>query len=96
MSDEDHPTVARLYKETYGILFFATPHKGLMIDDMKRMLADGDDHPRNALLQQIEQNSALLLSQLVDFKNLTRDRKIVSFVEMEQTRRLQWVSSHSI
>jgi hypothetical protein len=63
-----------------------------MVDDIRRMLRGCDSHPRSALLQQIDQKSDLLLSQLVDFKNLIRDRKIVSFFETEQTRQLEWVS----
>jgi hypothetical protein len=92
-NEEDHPTIATLYKATYGILFFATPHKGLMIEDIQAMIARTENHPRNVLLQQIDRKSDLLISQLVDFKNLIRDRKIVSFYETEQTRRLEWVSS---
>jgi hypothetical protein len=89
--EEDHPAIASLHKATYGILFFASPHKGLMIDDIQSMIAGTEDHPRNALLQQINRKSDLLISQLVDFKNLIRDRKIVSFFETEQTRGLEWV-----
>jgi hypothetical protein len=33
----------------------------------------------------------LLASQLADFKNLIRDRKVVSFYETEQTRQLELV-----
>jgi hypothetical protein len=29
--------------------------------------------------------------QLVDFKNLIRDWKIISFYETQQTRQLEWV-----
>lgn len=90
--------VASLYKATYGILLFATPHKGLLIDDIQKMLAGQEEHPpnvkehpRNVLLQQISHKSDLLISQLADFKNLIRDRKIVSFYETEQTKQLKWV-----
>jgi hypothetical protein len=76
---------------TYGILFFATPHKGLIIDDIQSMMAGTQNYTRNILLQQIKHKSDLLISQLADFKNLIRDRKIVSFFEMEQTRRLELV-----
>ncbi|PMD58736.1 uncharacterized protein K444DRAFT_415699 [Hyaloscypha bicolor E] len=88
--EEDHPAIATLHKATYGILFFATPHKGLVIDDIQTMLAGTENHPRNTLLQQINLKSDLLISQLGDFKNLIRDRKIVSFFETEQTQRLEW------
>jgi hypothetical protein len=84
-------TLAALYKATYGILFFGTPHKGLVIDDIQRMVAGENQHPRMRLLEEIKQKSDLLY-QLIDFKNLIDDRKIVSFCEMQQTRRLEMVN----
>jgi protein SERAC1 len=87
----DHATIAALHKATYGILFFGTPHKGLVIDDIKHMVIGDDDHPRTELLEQIKVKSDLLMYQLVDFKNLIRDRKIVSFYETQQTRQLKLV-----
>ena len=90
--EHDHPTIAALYKATYGILFFGVPHKGLLIDDIQCMISGEDRHPRADLLEQIKVKSDLLINQLVDFKNLIRDRKIVSFYEMQQTRRLKLVS----
>ena len=80
--------IASLHRATYGILLFATPHKGLLVDDIQKMLAERENQPRNALLQQINLKSDLLISQLVDFKNLIRDQKIVSFYETQQTRQL--------
>ncbi len=77
------------------MLLFATPHKGLVVDDIKRMLAENENHPRHTLLQQINHKSDLLIGQLADFKNLIRDRKIVSFYETEQTRQLEFVRHFS-
>ncbi|KAJ5878249.1 hypothetical protein N7455_001714 [Penicillium solitum] len=68
--EEDHPAITSLHRATYGIILFAIPHKGLVIDD----------------IQQIQ--SGVLIHQLADFKNLIRDRKVVSFYEIEQTKRL--------
>ena len=73
------------------MLLFATPHKGLLVEDIQNMLAGRETHPRNALLQQINHKSDLLISQLADFKNLIRDRRVVSFYETEQTRQLEFV-----
>lgn len=89
--ERDHATIAALHKATYGILFFGTPHQGLVVDDIKRMVAGEDDHPRVELLEQIRLKSDLLIHQLGDFKNLIRDQKIVSFYERQQTRRLEMV-----
>jgi protein SERAC1 len=80
--------ITSLYKATYGILFFGTPHKGLVIADIRKMIAEDDNHPRSTLLKEIDEKSALLLSQLSDFKNVIRDRKIVSFYEQSQTQGL--------
>lgn len=73
------------------MLLFGIPHKGLVVDDIQKMVAGQDNHLRNALLEQIRSKSDLLAFQLVDFKNLIRGRKVVSFVEMAQTRQLEFV-----
>jgi hypothetical protein len=70
------------------MILFAIPHKGLVMDDIQQMLAGDRSHPREHLLQQISNKSDLLIHQLADFKNLIRDRKVVSFYETEQTRQL--------
>lgn len=89
--EDDDPTIATLHNATYGMLLFGTPHKGLVIDDMQKVLVGDDSHPRNALLQQINTKSDFLESLQADFKNLIRDRKIVSFYETGQTRQLKFV-----
>ena len=86
--EEDHPAIKSLHRATYGMLLFAIPHKGLVIDDIQQMLAGNESHPREQLLQQISSQSDVLIHQLADFKNLIRDRKVVSFYETEQTRQL--------
>lgn len=73
------------------MLLFGTPHKGLVVDDIQRMLAAREDHPRRELLGQIRNKSDLLAFQLADFKNLIQDRKVVSFYETGQTRQLEFV-----
>ncbi|KAJ5358338.1 uncharacterized protein N7496_010751 [Penicillium cataractarum] len=88
IKEEDHPAITSLYRATYGMILFTIPHKGLVIDDIQQMLAGDKSHPRGQLLHQISSKSDLLVHQLADFKNLIRDRKVVSFYETEQTRRL--------
>jgi hypothetical protein len=73
------------------MLLFRIPHKGLAVDDMQKMLARQDNHPRNALLEQIRSKSNQLADQLTNFKNLIQDRKVVSFYETGQTRQLKFV-----
>ncbi|QKX62526.1 uncharacterized protein TRUGW13939_09687 [Talaromyces rugulosus] len=85
--EEDHPAITSLHRATYGLILFAIPHKGLIVNDMQQMLSGGN-HLRQHLLQQISSKSDLLVHQLAEFKNLIRDRKVVSFYETEQTRQL--------
>ncbi|KAM6510829.1 hypothetical protein FSOLCH5_011275 [Fusarium solani] len=77
-NEDDHPTIATLHRATYGMILFGIPHKGLVVDDIQKMLAGQYNHPRTF--------------QLADFKNLIRDRKIVSFYETGQTRQLEFDS----
>jgi hypothetical protein len=93
--EEDHPAITSLHRATHGMFLFAIPHKGLVMDDIQQMLAGDENHPREKLLQQISRQSDLLVHQLADFKNLIRDRKVVSFYETEQTRQLIWVCAGS-
>jgi hypothetical protein len=58
------------------------------MDDIQQMLGGDGHHPRETLLRQISSQSDVLIHQLADFKNLIRDRKVVSFYETEQTKRL--------
>ncbi|KFY31766.1 hypothetical protein V493_00848 [Pseudogymnoascus sp. VKM F-4281 (FW-2241)] len=76
--EDDHPTIASLYRATYGMLLFGIPHKGLVVDDIQKMVAGQGNHPRSALLEQIRSKSDLLAFQLDDFRNLIRDRKVDS------------------
>ncbi|GLA55854.1 hypothetical protein AnigIFM63604_002939 [Aspergillus niger] len=92
--EEDHPAITSLHRATYGMILFAIPHKGLVMDDIQQMLAGNKSHPREQLLQQISKKSDLLIHQLADFKNLIRDRKVVSFYETEQTRKLVFLPDH--
>jgi hypothetical protein len=85
--ERDHATIVALRKSVYAIMFFGTPHKGLLIDDMQRILAA--NHPRSNLLEQIRPGTDLGKLQLANFKNLTRDLRIVSFYETQQTRQLE-------
>lgn len=84
---------ATLYRATYGMLLFGIPHRGLVVDDFHNLLSKHSDHPRHALLEEIQSKSQGLAYQLAAFKNLIGDRKVISFYETGQTRRLQFVRS---
>jgi hypothetical protein len=90
----DHPTISTLYDATYGMLLFGIPHKGLIVDDIERMIAHDTNQPAHSLLDELKSGSSTLALQSVDFKNLIRDRKVVSFYEGRQTRQLQFVCQY--
>ncbi|KAI9688231.1 MAG: hypothetical protein M1822_001737 [Bathelium mastoideum] len=90
--ESDHPTLASLYRATYGMLLFAIPHKGLAMNDMKQMLDGQDKHPRKELIQQISDESSYLAFRFSEFRDVIRDRKVVSFYETRQTQQLQFDS----
>ena len=91
MNDSDQSTLASLHRATSGICFFAVPHRGLDIEDMKRIMGT-EQHPRTGLVHQINIDSETLKGQLLDFKDILDDTKVVTFYETEQSRRLQRVS----
>ncbi|KAL4736259.1 hypothetical protein BDV11DRAFT_173082 [Aspergillus similis] len=92
--DNDHPAITSLHRATYGMILFAIPHKGLVIDDIQQMLAISGNYSREHLLQQISHQSDVLAQQLADFKNLIRDRKVISFYETGQTKQLEFLPDH--
>ena len=72
------------------MFLFAVPHRGMNIDDMIQILGAGK-HPRESLLRGIDKESAAqkLIAQTEEFKDVIKDRKVISFYETEQTRRLE-------
>ena len=59
--------------------------------DLKCMVEDNSCQARNDLLDDIKRGSRLLEQQLLRFKYWIGDRRVVSFVEMQQTKKLQKV-----
>ncbi|KAJ4286664.1 hypothetical protein N0V90_012916 [Kalmusia sp. IMI 367209] len=76
-----------LYNAVEGFFFFGTPHKGIIIDEIREMLND-PSHPRHDLLAEIESANKFLGDQLHTFKNVLRKRSVVSFYETQQTKSL--------
>jgi hypothetical protein len=83
-----------MYKSTYGILFFGTPHQGSVKKALLKMIPV-PDHPRRELLNQISPDSEVLRMQLSDFKNIVGDRKVASFFETELTPEPELVSEEA-
>jgi hypothetical protein len=59
------------------------------------MLPDNTKHPQLDLLEHIHHSLKRLVDQLADFKEVLRDRKIVSFYETAQTKEPEFVSGLS-
>src|SRR4051812_10160924 len=60
---------------------------------ISRACSRHDENPRKCLLEQIHLQSEILKTKLLDLKNLIWDRKIVTYYETQQTRKLEWVRS---
>jgi hypothetical protein len=43
--EDDHPAISSLHRATYGMILFAIPHKGLVVDNIQQMLAGSGNHP---------------------------------------------------
>lgn len=74
------------------MLFFGKPHKGISMDNIRKFIPE-TNHPRHALLNQLQLNSEVLLDQLTRFKEILGDWRIMSFYEVEQTQHLAEVNS---
>ncbi|KAH6841212.1 hypothetical protein CC77DRAFT_946574 [Alternaria alternata] len=94
-NEDDDLTISAVHRATYGMLLFAIPHKGIAIDGIQKMLGGQEDHSRIGLLEQIKKGSDILAQSLADFKNVVRDRKVVSFYETGQTRQVELNSESS-
>ena len=75
-----------LLKSTYGILFFGTPHRGMLVKNLQDALKQGGYTSRNELLEDIQNNSKTLSRELDRFIDLCDGLKIYSFYERGQTR----------
>lgn len=80
-----------LFSNTRAAIFFGTPHRGLVVDDILAMLEDGSS--REALVKSIQTGAGNLESELARFINYSAEArmKIISFKEMERTKKLKQV-----
>ncbi|KAL7270520.1 hypothetical protein RUND412_006774 [Rhizina undulata] len=65
-------------------MFFGTPHRGILLEDVRKMLENESGHPRIDLLKEIG-NALNLEPDLKKFINLAQGFKVVSFYERLQT-----------
>jgi hypothetical protein len=80
-------------KATHGILFFGTPHRGMFVESLAKVLAEDGQNQRLELLEEIKQGSTALKRELDEFVNVCDyyDLQVRSFYETSQTRELQSV-----
>ncbi|KAF2010868.1 hypothetical protein BU24DRAFT_496047 [Aaosphaeria arxii CBS 175.79] len=86
---DNNAALHAIYQATYSIFFFGTPHKGMGVDNFRRMMGK-NDNGRDALLDDIKKKSSVLEHLQDDFRNIIRERKIVSFYELNQTQQADY------
>lgn len=82
-NDRVHGTV---FKSVCGTIFFGTPHRGIIVDDILAMVGEGS--PRTELVKSIALGSDALKAELAKFIHCSEPMRIVSFYETTQTRKL--------
>ncbi|KAI5839115.1 hypothetical protein DFP73DRAFT_484559, partial [Morchella snyderi] len=77
-----------LFRRTLGTMFFGTPHRGFLVDDILAMV---NGSTRAALVESLEEGSEGLATELNRFITYAAGHgmRIVSFKETQQTRKLQ-------
>ncbi|RPB09223.1 hypothetical protein P167DRAFT_511146, partial [Morchella conica CCBAS932] len=76
----------RIFSATHLTIFFGTPHRGFVVDDIRASLEEGSS--RHSLLDSIEKGASILASELSRFIDYSDNIKIVNFFETHQTRKL--------
>jgi hypothetical protein len=83
-----------IFTATQAVMFFGTPHRGLLTEDILSMVY-GDEHMERAqLVESINRSSQDLQTQLEDFIAIAAAGrfKIFSFYETKKSRKLVRVS----
>lgn len=80
-----------LFSRARATLFFGTPHRGMLVEDILTMI--GDDSHRATLVKSLETGSVELQRDLKRFINYSFiiKLKIINFKEIELTRKLEKV-----
>lgn len=76
------PALADLYHSIYALVFFGTPHKGLVTENFKGLSGEAREQ-REKLLESINVKSELLRDQLDYFRSTLEDRRVVSIYELQ-------------
>jgi hypothetical protein len=84
------PFALCVFDKTHAVMFFATPHRGMLMDDILDMIGPAS-REKDQLIRSINQNSGDLARELTKFVNSEKLPKLVSFYEQQKTRRLEKV-----
>ncbi|KAA8901295.1 hypothetical protein FN846DRAFT_781305, partial [Sphaerosporella brunnea] len=77
-----------IFEATRTLMFFGTPHRGPLTEDILSMVDTKDHSERVKLVESIDKNNKDLEEQLQRFINITPRFRIVSFYELKKTRKL--------
>ncbi|KAL7267323.1 hypothetical protein RUND412_010094 [Rhizina undulata] len=73
-----------LVAATHAVMFFGTPYRGILMEDVRKLLEEDSRNSRIGLLEKIE-NELNLEPNLKEFIKLAESFKVVSFYERLQT-----------
>lgn len=85
-AEENDRVHGALFKSVCGTIFFGTPHRGIVVDDILAMV--GESSPRTDLVNSIALGSNALKTELAKFIHCASSIRIVSFYETMQTKKL--------
>ena len=84
------PRYCCIKASTYGLVFFATPHRGGNKAGVAKFAADIccglTGHARNPLLKQLQRNSILNEVSTDQFSNQSNDYEVLTYVETKLTK----------
>ncbi|KAL7271292.1 hypothetical protein RUND412_005959 [Rhizina undulata] len=83
-----------LVAATYAVKFFGNPHRGILMNDVRKMLEDDTQSPRVGLLDEID-NSLNLGPVINEFIKIAEGFKIVLFYERLQTAEVKKVRNYA-
>ena len=85
-----NPEYECIYQSTFGLVFFATPHRGGNFADLAGFAANiyssAMGNPKNSLLEQLEKKSVLNDVSLDHFRYQSGRYEIISYFETKMTR----------
>jgi hypothetical protein len=82
-----------IYEATEQLMFFGTPHRGLLNTDDILCIIDAENNERAELVKSLNKNSPELQAQLQKFLDIAPRYRITSFYEVKKSKTLVKVRS---